>query len=116
MTINIFQVHGRFSKFHIPFISIIIIFVVVRFFTKSAPDAIYSLWGLFPVLALELAGKKLLFFNKLKLLYFLRYSELTLSAFVFAVSNDKYFLVISILIYFILSLLLFLPYTLILPN
>lgn len=102
MTINIFQVHGRFSKFHIPFISIIIIFVVVRFFTKSAPDAIYSLWGLFPVLALELAGKKLLFFNKLKLLYFLRYSELTLSAFVFAVSNDKYFLVISILIYFIL--------------
>lgn len=94
--------HGRFSKFHIPFIFILIIFVLERYFSKSAPDAIYSLWVLFPILALEFAGKKTLFFNEYKFLYLLRYVELAFSAFVFSVTNYKYFLVISILIYFIL--------------
>ncbi len=101
-TTNVFDIQSKFSKLHIPFIFILVLFVIERDFKLSETNAIYSLWWLIPILITEIIAYKKKFFLQDKLLFIIRYIELSLAAFIFTFSDYIYFAVIAGLFYYIL--------------
>lgn len=102
MTTSVFDIQSKYSKLHIPFILILIIFIIERNFKIQDLHGTTSLFFLIPMFFVELLAFKKKFFHQEKFLFFVRYLELGLAAFLFTLSEYIFLAVIALLLYYIL--------------
>lgn len=102
MTTSVFDIQSKYSKLHIPFILLLILFIIERYLKVQEINSIICLWFLIPMFFLELLAYKKKFFHQIKFLFLVRYIELTLAAFLFTLTEYMFLAVIALLLYYIL--------------
>jgi diguanylate cyclase (GGDEF)-like protein len=102
LTTSVFDVQSKYSKLHIPFILILILFIIERSFKIREINVTTSLLFLIPIFFVEFLAFKKKFFHHEKFLFIVRYIELSLAAFLFTFSEYIFFGAIALLLYYIL--------------
>jgi len=97
---QLFRIHIKFSKLHIPFVVILALYIIERNIKNSSLDSMFTLLFILPILIVEVIAYKKSFFNNYKILVVLRYFELCVVSACFLYAN--YFHYTSILAYILL--------------